>query len=452
MRGVKTIRFCSGRFGPWDVDVAPSVYPPREDTELIRKTLSKIEGRGRKAIEIGCGSGVVSMALSEMGWKVHGYDINPYAVACSRANIEKLGYSSSVKINEGGLGEEGWRIPDDAELVVWNLPYLSPPKRGEPSLELIEEASMIDIHGKGWSFELLKHLENHGNDRIVVVALFRTDPDSPSKPSDWYSSGWSCRIIDSRRMGDEKLGVFCLWKTGLGVSAIRVDSCESTMDYSVDLPAEGWQRIVADTQVSGRGRRGSKWESKEGDLIASWRINREISELPPIGLLQISLGALVSGLIDCDLKWPNDLVSAGGGKIGGILIEAKSTDGGFRLGIGINSASRMVEGLLCPGWRDTIGEFSRDYVFSCVDSRVSTIIEKDDRIPDIDPMLLQIESWNSLSKSLSRGQRIGYKGKECRVVGITPEGFLQIVSGGERKALSTTNGLEWEFGNNLTTE
>ena len=62
----------------------------------------------------------------------------------------------------------------------------------------------------------LEHLENHGNDKIVVVALFRTDPDSPSKPSDWYSSGWSCRIIDSRRMGDEKLGVFCLWKTGLG--------------------------------------------------------------------------------------------------------------------------------------------------------------------------------------------------------------------------------------------
>ena len=52
---------------------------------------------------------------------------------------------------------------------------------------------------------------------------------------------------------------------------------------------------------------------------------------------------------------------------------------------------------------------------------------------------------------LSRGQRIGYKGKECRVVGITPDGFLQIVSGGG-EALSTTNGLEWEFGNNLTTE
>ena len=47
---------------------------------------------------------------------------------------------------------------------------------------------------------------------------------------------------------------------------------------------------------------------------------------------------------------------------------------------------------------------------------------------------------------------IANKGKECRVVGITPDGFLQIVSGGERKALSTTNGLEWEFGNNLTTE
>ena len=75
------------------------------------------------------------------------------------------------------------------------------------------------------------------------------------------------------------------------------------------------------------------WESKEGDLIASWRINREISELPSPGLLQISIGASVSSLINCDLKWPNDLVSATGKKIGGILIEANSSERGFRLGI-----------------------------------------------------------------------------------------------------------------------
>ena len=105
MRGVKTISFNSGRFGPWDVDLAPSVYPPREDTELICRTLSKIKGRGRKAVEIGCGSGVVSMALSEMGWNVHGYDINPHAVACSRANIEKLGYSGSVDRRRGAGGK-----------------------------------------------------------------------------------------------------------------------------------------------------------------------------------------------------------------------------------------------------------------------------------------------------------------------------------------------------------
>lgn len=452
MRGVKTISFSSGRFGPWEVDLAPSVYPPREDTELICRTLSRIKGMGRKAVEIGCGSGVVSMALSEMGWNVHGYDINPYAVACSRANIEKLGYSGSVVIDEGGLGESGWRIPDDVELVVWNLPYLSPPEEGEPLLEPIEEASMSDIGGKGWSFELLEYLNNHGSENIVVVALFRIEPDSPSTPSDWTNSGWSCRIIDSLRMGDEKLGVFCLWKTGFGLPAVRVNSCKSTMDYSVGLPAEGWQRIVADKQVMGRGRRGSMWESKEGDLIASWRINREISELPSPGLLQISIGASVSSLINCDLKWPNDLVSATGKKIGGILIEANSSDRGFRLGIGINSASRTVEGEFCPGWRDTLGELPRDYIFDCVDSMVSSIIEKDDRIPDNSPMSLQIDSWKALSRLLSRGQRVEYKGKEVRVVGIDSDGFLHIVDRGKRKALSTTDDLVWGFGNNVVTD
>jgi biotin-(acetyl-CoA carboxylase) ligase len=122
------------------------------------------------------------------------------------------------------------------------------------------------------------------------------------------------------------------------------------------------------------------------------------------------------------------------------------------LGIGINSASRTVEGEFCPGWRDTLGELPRDYIFDCVDSMVSSIIEKDDRIPDNSPMSLQIDSWKALSRLLSRGQRVEYKGKEVRVVGIDSDGFLHIVDRGNRKALSTTDDLVWGFGNNVVTD
>ena len=445
MDGIKVVRFSSGEFGPWDIDVAPSVYPPREDTELLCRSLSGIQGRGRKAVEIGCGSGVISMALAQMGWRVEGFDINPYAVACSRANIEKFGFSDSVKISEGGLGEDNWSISEDVELVVWNLPYLTPPEEGEPKLEPIEEASMSDLGGGGWSSELLQYLSRRKHHDLVVIALFRIDPESPSKASDWLNSGWSCRNIESLRIGDEKLGVFGLWKTGFGIKESRVGSCSSTMDYASNLPDEGWQRVVADNQDSGRGRRGSVWKSEEGDLVASWRINRDLSELPTPGILQISIGAVVSNLINCELKWPNDLVTKGGGKIGGVLIEANSSNPGFRLGVGINSFSRDLDGRLCPGWRETFGEFSRDYIFNAVDSRISSIIEKDDRIPDSHSSDLERMSWSTLSRSLSRGVGAIHDGEEVRVVGIDSDGFLHVDSRGERVVLSSTEDIIWNF-------
>ena len=44
-------------FGPWEIDVAPTVYPPREDTELLCRAISKLSGNASNAIEIGWVSG-----------------------------------------------------------------------------------------------------------------------------------------------------------------------------------------------------------------------------------------------------------------------------------------------------------------------------------------------------------------------------------------------------------
>ena len=40
---------------------------------------------------------------------------------------------------------------------------------------------MSDIGGKGWSFELLEYLNNHGSENIVVVALFRSSLTAPAR-------------------------------------------------------------------------------------------------------------------------------------------------------------------------------------------------------------------------------------------------------------------------------
>tara|TARA_B100001175_G_scaffold316951_1_gene332242 strand:+ start:202 stop:1539 length:1338 start_codon:yes stop_codon:yes gene_type:complete len=442
---MKKVRFSTDNFGPWDLDIAPTVYPPREDTKLLCESISKISGGASRAVEIGCGSGVISMALSTMGWNVDAYDINPYAVACSRANIEKLGFSESVNVHEGGIGEDGWQFPDGIGLVVWNLPYLEPPEEGSPMLEPIEEASMTDLGGGGWSAALMDELNDYENPDLIVILLFRIDPISPSTPKDWVSSGWSYRPLEIQRIGDEKLGVFALWKTGLGISEAVAEFCESTMDEAMMLPDSGWQRIVTAEQLSGRGRRGSIWASEPGDMIASWKINRGVTEVSTPGMMQICIGGAISESLNCDLKWPNDIIINNGEKIGGVLIEANTSDAGFRIGVGLNFRPRMVEERICSGWSETIGEIHSGTIFKIVDSCISGLLEELDIIPDPENEILEINAWKALSKSLSRGVGIKHSENDARVVGVNADGFLQLELQGEEIVISGTDSLIWEY-------
>ena len=81
-----------------------TVYPPREDTDLLaRRIISFGPGRGRKFLEIGCGSGAVSILAASMGWKVSSCDINPFAVAATRGNM--IENQMDAEIKEGGVGD-----------------------------------------------------------------------------------------------------------------------------------------------------------------------------------------------------------------------------------------------------------------------------------------------------------------------------------------------------------
>ena len=110
--------------GEWEVISPQTVYPPREDSLLLCRVISEFTPiPGVKALEIGCGSGIVTMVLATLGWEVTACDLNPYAVAATRGNMENNGIPGSQKIIESGIGEN-LTIPGGTGLVVWNLPYL----------------------------------------------------------------------------------------------------------------------------------------------------------------------------------------------------------------------------------------------------------------------------------------------------------------------------------------
>ena len=143
-----------------------------------------------------------------------------------------------------------------------------------------------------------------------------------------------------------------------GVEVRRVASCGSTNSVLLQQPLPASPvLLVTDEQTAGRGRRGRRWHSAPGAGIAfslARRIRRPTRELAGLSLVAgvaVTRALRALGLVQAELKWPNDLV-AGGGKLGGILVETRAagreTLAVFGIGINCRGAAGLAQRLHRP--------------------------------------------------------------------------------------------------------
>lgn len=131
---------------------------------------------------------------------------------------------------------------------------------------------------------------------------------------------------------------------------LRLDEVASTQDEAAHRAAAGRAvpfALTARQQTRGRGRLGRSFASPSGAGLALTYVHR--SRLAPDRRGWFSLAAGVAAVTSVEqvlggpsgeelgigLKWPNDLHSTDGRKIGGILVEARGADL-VLLGIGLN--------------------------------------------------------------------------------------------------------------------
>ncbi len=127
----------------------------------------------------------------------------------------------------------------------------------------------------------------------------------------------------------------------------RLASTNQTLWELIDRGAGALTVCMAREQTAGRGQWGRKWQSGAGGLYLSLAIE---PDLPLSNSAQLTLcGAwgIARALRNCGipagLKWPNDLVLAGG-KLGGILTETRARSGFIVkavVGAGINWANEV---------------------------------------------------------------------------------------------------------------
>ena len=351
----------------FDLDLFPTVYGPREDTNLLAQVINKARLPSQtKALEIGCGAGAISLFAASLGWSVTSCDINPYAVACTKGHAEKYGYP--IRVREGGPGPQKDGLPQQwmgdelYDVVMWNMPYLDPPKPGEPVLGPLEEAAMIDTDDMGLYARFLNLLEagqllRPGGRAYVIVS--NRGIGGQAQPLAWRQ-GFAARVVGQCQFDEgEVLSALALWRPFRKAKIEHYPTLESTNAHLLNSEHGLGSRVSADHQSKGRGRRGRSWDSPSQAIMASWVVALD-GGMAHSTMHQLLVGHHVQLLLrtyaaenseSMCLKWPNDLFllsPEGWLKFGGILFEARSSGKNHRivLGLGLNLVASEPYGSL----------------------------------------------------------------------------------------------------------
>ena len=150
------------------IEEDPEVYPPHDDSILLIESLEVHPGE--RILEIGCGSGVVSIHCAKNGCDVCCGDINPIAVELTRRNAVSNGVSIDVRETDVYSNIEG-----RFDTIVFNLPYLPVDEEG-----MLAKAWSGGDDGMGPLPELLEKAPEHllPGGRVVVVVSSLMDKEA----------------------------------------------------------------------------------------------------------------------------------------------------------------------------------------------------------------------------------------------------------------------------------
>jgi biotin-(acetyl-CoA carboxylase) ligase len=208
------------------------------------------------------------------------------------------------------------------------------------------------------------------------------------------------------------------------------------------MPVNGWQRVFSKAQTKGRGRGGTDWISEEGGVFATWNLDSELLDYLTPGLIQTSIGALVSDTLGANMKWPNDIIDDEWRKMGGVLMESSNNDA-IRVGVGVNRNDFQKGGVSGSGWERSIGPIDAAEVFLRIDRRISSIFENTGMLAPPEPEWLTSTSWKSLSRSLSRGVLGSMQGNLVRPCGLNVKGEIEVVGAEGIALVRELDKIEW---------
>jgi biotin-(acetyl-CoA carboxylase) ligase/methylase of polypeptide subunit release factors len=463
--------------------VPPTVYPPKEDSELLDEVLRLLgPGKGRRLLEIGCGSGAISISAAMRGWMVEACDINPLAVAATVGNAENCACSDRLKVREGGPfsgNDEGWIPQRPVDLICWNLPYLEIESDAE-RLGPLEEAGLLDARSRDEAMSctdsLIQSLLKAPqilNPAGIILLVHSDNSTGGNVPSSWLRAGWASRVVRRRQLGGEQLMVTAVWRPFEGVEPEHMDVVTSTNDLIVESSCPVGTLLTAKSQTKGRGQHGRVWKSLDGAFIGSWSIGIESikhgSERLQIGAA-LAVADAVSAILHEPLpsqcwkwaqrlvnkgvfiKWPNDLwISNDGGnrKMAGILAESrgKGDSTTIALGIGLNLQSSEQDAFPASSLSEVTDECLDRLEFSRIlHASIASRFDEPSILDSFSDDGVSISAWELMRPLLNTAVELerGDLSTPVEIVGLTDSAALLVRDNdGVVRSIASNESLRW---------
>jgi len=108
----------------FELTIPPTVFHPRFffSSKILGRYIDQIPLSAKHFLEIGSGSGLISLIAARRGATVLSVDINPVAVGCTRTNAENNNLSHKVTTVESNLFHAVAR-DSRFDYIVWNPPF-----------------------------------------------------------------------------------------------------------------------------------------------------------------------------------------------------------------------------------------------------------------------------------------------------------------------------------------
>lgn len=149
------------KYGSISIEHCSKVYGPAEDTFLIMDNVIP----GNNVLEIGCGTGIISIYCSRLGRKVTCCDVSEEARMCCERNAMRN--RVDLEILDSQLFN---RIEGSFDTIIFNPPYLPTEDRYEESAQWNGGREGFDVI-RPFLKDAQNHLEDHGSIYIILSSL-----------------------------------------------------------------------------------------------------------------------------------------------------------------------------------------------------------------------------------------------------------------------------------------